>query len=121
MVHALTAALTLWGASAQLPSSVPNARKYAVSVSAKPGTRVFLRASGLPANWVGSFCTQRLCAPNQVSIVLPASGTLRTEFQIIPDDRAKSLVLPVVVRVEDSNHVVNLRRISRPADSVNHL
>ncbi|MFN2529540.1 MAG: hypothetical protein ABR584_12580 [Candidatus Baltobacteraceae bacterium] len=121
MVHAFTAALTLWGASAKLPSSVPNARKYAVTVSEKPGTRVFLRTGNLPPKWVASFCTQRLCAPNQLSIVIPASGKLRTEFQVIPDDRAESLVLPVTVRVEDSSTVVNLRRISRPADSVSHL
>ena len=121
MIAALTAALSLWEASSQLPSSVPNARKYAVSVSAKPGTRVFLRSGTLPHNWIASFCTQRLCAPTQVSIVIPASGTLRTEFQVIPDDRTKSLVLPIAVRVSAGDTVLKLRRVSRPADSVNQL
>ena len=33
-----------------------------------------------------SFCTDRLCAPYKVSVVLPPSGVKVIEFQLVPPD-----------------------------------
>jgi len=39
----------------------------------------------LPKGWVGSFCTDRVCAPNRVVFAVPASGVKVIEFQVVPD------------------------------------
>jgi peroxiredoxin len=71
---------------ADLPGSIASTVKYRIAVTAAPGTSVLLRASGLPADWVGSWCTDRVCQPTQTRVVVPASGVKIVEFQIVPDD-----------------------------------
>ena len=46
-----------------LPGSVASTYKYRLVVAGKPGKTVSLAASGLPARWIASFCSDRQCAP----------------------------------------------------------
>jgi hypothetical protein len=70
---------------ADLPGSLPGTIKYRLAVSGAPNANVDLATKGLPKGWVASFCTDRLCAPFKVSVVLPVSGVKVIEFQLIPD------------------------------------
>jgi tetratricopeptide (TPR) repeat protein len=74
----------------ELPGSLASTLKYRVVVTAAPGAHVQLAARGLPAGWVGSFCSDRLCSPFRVMVVIPASGVKIVEFQVIPGDHAAS-------------------------------
>lgn len=67
-----------------LPGSIPNTRKYRLVVAGAAGRTVALHASGVPKGWVASFCTDRLCAPFQTTVLLPDSGVKIVEFQLVP-------------------------------------
>ncbi len=67
-----------------LPGSIESTYKYRLVVTGAPGTRVALAANGLPRRWIGSFCTDRVCAPFRTAVVLPAAGVKIVEFQVVP-------------------------------------
>ena len=67
-----------------LPGSIASTYKYRLIVTGAPGTRIGLAAGGLPPRWIGSFCTDRVCAPFRTAVVLPAEGVKVVEFQIVP-------------------------------------
>ncbi len=78
---------------APLPGSVPHSRRYEVITKSAPGSNVRLHVEHLPAGWVGSFCTPRICSPFQVSVAIGRNGVTRTEFQVVPDDARTSATL----------------------------
>jgi hypothetical protein len=80
---ALTLLATPWS-GAGLTGSVPQSEKFLVTVAGAPGARVVLEAEGLPAGWIGSWCTDRVCAPYRTEYAIPAGGIGRVEFQIVP-------------------------------------
>jgi cytochrome c biogenesis protein CcmG, thiol:disulfide interchange protein DsbE len=67
-----------------LPGSIASTLKYRLVMTGAPGSKVHLAASGLPKHWIGSFCTDRVCAPFRVSFVVPADGVKIIEFQVVP-------------------------------------
>jgi len=69
---------------AELPGSIPNTHKFRLVVAGPAGRDVALRTSGVPKNWVASFCTDRICAPNRTTVLLPSSGVKVIEFQLVP-------------------------------------
>lgn len=69
---------------AELPGSVPNTLKYRLVVSGAAGRNVSLKAADVPKGWVASFCTDRVCAPFEVSVSIPDSGVKVVEFQLVP-------------------------------------
>lgn len=73
---------------ADLPGSVASTYKYRLVVAGTPGKSVALSASGLPKNWVASFCSDRVCAPFRTTVALPESGVKVVEFQVIPQSAA---------------------------------
>ena len=75
-----------------LPGSVASTYKYRLVVTGAPGTRVGLAAAGLPQRWIGSFCTDRVCAPFRTAVVLPAAGVKVVEFQVVPATAAARAV-----------------------------
>lgn len=83
--HGETTALSLapW-TGPDLPGSVASTYKYRLVVTGAPGARITLAATGLPQRWIGSFCTDRVCAPFRTSVVVPASGVKIVEFQVVP-------------------------------------
>ena len=80
-----------------LPGSSNSTIKYRLAVTGAPGSALRLSASGLPAHWIASFCTDRVCAPFRTTVVMPADGVKIVEFQVIPTGRAGH---PVRVRVD---------------------
>ncbi len=71
-----------------LPGSIASTYKYRLVVTGAPGTRVGLAAAGLPKRWIGSFCTDRVCAPFRTAVVLPEAGVKIVEFQVVPTTAA---------------------------------
>jgi peroxiredoxin len=67
-----------------LPGSIASTIKYRLVLTGAPGSKLDLAASGLPKHWIGSFCTDRVCAPFRVSVVVPADGVKIVEFQVVP-------------------------------------
>jgi peroxiredoxin len=67
-----------------LPGSVASTIKYRLVVTGVPGAHLALAAIGLPQHWIGSFCTDRVCAPFRTSIVVPPAGVKIVEFQVVP-------------------------------------
>ncbi len=96
---ALLGVLTLvalpWS-GADLPGAIASTVKYRITVRDRPATPVVLRASGLPKDWVGAWCTDRICSPTRTTVTIPASGVKTVEFQIVPDDPAHAGRHPLV-------------------------
>ncbi len=83
-----------------LPGSVASTVKYRLVVTGVAGAHLDLAASGLPQHWIGSFCTDRVCAPFRTSVVVPADGVKVVEFQVVPTTPHGG---PVHVRI-DATH-----------------
>jgi peroxiredoxin len=67
-----------------LPGSVTSTIKYRLVLTGVPGALVELASKGLPQHWIGSFCTDRVCAPFRTSVRVPAAGVKVIEFQVVP-------------------------------------
>ncbi|HTJ26338.1 MAG TPA: redoxin domain-containing protein [Candidatus Limnocylindria bacterium] len=79
-----------------LPGSVTSTIKYRLVVTGAAGATVVLAASGLPAHWIGSFCSDRVCAPFRTELVLPPEGVKVVEFQVVPTTPARG---PIAFRI----------------------
>jgi peroxiredoxin len=77
---------------ADLPGSIASTYKYRLIVTGVAGTKISLAASGLPQRWIGSFCTDRVCAPFRTLVVMPADGVKVIEFQVVPTTARKAAV-----------------------------
>jgi peroxiredoxin len=94
--HGAALSLAPW-TGPDLPGSVASTVKYRLVITDAPGARLDLSAGGLPQRWIGSFCTDRVCAPFHTSIVVPADGVKIVEFQVVPTTRHGG---PVHVRID---------------------
>lgn len=81
----ITLALGPWQGPS-LPTAIPNAVKYKLTVRGPARARVELRAGGMPKGWVASFCTDSVCSPFRYGMELNARGTGVIEFQAIRTD-----------------------------------
>ena len=95
-----------------LPGSLASTIKYRLVVTGKPGTAIDLVTHGLPKGWIGSFCTDRVCAPFRVSLVVPTVGVKIVEFQVVPQS---VVARPPTIRIEAS---VGNRPVASVATSV---
>jgi hypothetical protein len=92
----VTLALGPW-TGPSFSTATPAAAKYKLSVAGPAGKSVALRASGLPAGWVASFCTEKFCSPFTYTLQLDSRGKGYIEFQALrTDDSAPSRVRVVV-------------------------
>ena len=86
MIVAVTLALVLQlepYAGPPLSGSVPGTAKFGVRLRGAPGATVRLRATNVPAGYLATFCTNRVCAPRRVTLVLPHSGRQTIELQYV--------------------------------------
>ncbi|MGD0967627.1 MAG: hypothetical protein ABR949_05000 [Candidatus Aquilonibacter sp.] len=74
--------ITPWSGT-DLPTATQAAAKYRLTVSGKPGTTVHLRTSDVAEGWIAAFCDMRVCSPTQVSEVIPQSGSVVVQFELI--------------------------------------
>lgn len=81
------------------------AAKYKLTVRGSAKSNVTLRASGLPAGWVASFCTPTFCAPFSYTLQLDRGGSGVIEFQAIRTDDAAPRHVRVTVTAPDANPV----------------
>ena len=84
MVALILAAMGIspWSGT-DLPTATEAAAKYRLTVSGKPGTTVHLNTSGVAQGWIAAFCDMRVCSPTQVSEVIPKSGSIVVQFELI--------------------------------------
>ncbi|HEX3466901.1 MAG TPA: hypothetical protein VHT05_02250, partial [Candidatus Elarobacter sp.] len=80
-----------------LPGSVASTIKYRLVVTGAAGAHLELAETGLPPHWIGSFCTDRVCAPFRTSVVVPADGVKIVEFQVVPTTMPSG---PIHVRID---------------------
>ncbi|HTW85187.1 MAG TPA: redoxin domain-containing protein [Candidatus Sulfotelmatobacter sp.] len=95
-----------------LPGSLASTIKYRLVVTGKPGTAVDLATQGLPKRWIGSFCTDRVCSPFRVSVVVPPVGAKIIEFQVVPQSAVHA---PPTVSIQAS---VGNRPVARVGTTV---
>lgn len=62
-------------------AGAPDVRSYAVRVTAPAGSAVRLGVLDLPAGWIASFCTPRVCSPYRVTLpVRTGSATIQLSY-----------------------------------------
>ena len=83
IVIALVLALTPYAGPQARASAASASVKFSVIIRGKAGQVVRLRAVGIPAGYIASFCTKRVCAPFRVALALPASGRESIELALI--------------------------------------
>jgi hypothetical protein len=70
-------------AGPQLPGTIPGTAKFTVHIAGRARQTVSVRAVGVPAGYIASFCTDRVCAPFAVTFALPKTGSASIELQLI--------------------------------------
>ena len=85
-----------------------SSRKYLVELRGAPGAAVRLRAEGLPARWIGAFCTAHICAPSSVGVILHNDGRTRMEFRIVPPDDRAAASVPFHIDVASASERITL-------------
>jgi hypothetical protein len=61
-------------------------QKYKLTISAPPNSTVHLHTDKVAAGWIAAFCNDRVCSPNQVTQVMPASGKAMLQFELIREE-----------------------------------
>lgn len=84
MTFLLALALTVdpWHGT-DLPTATQAAAKYRLTLSGKPKEAVHLTATQVAPGWIAAFCDSRVCSPGQVTTIIPASGKLYLQFELI--------------------------------------
>ena len=91
----LAAALTMLIAASQthlavepwtgkdLATTTAAAAKYRLTVTGAPNATFELSTSNVADGWLAAFCTPNVCAPQRVTVTLPASGMATYQFELI--------------------------------------
>ncbi|MGA7571024.1 MAG: hypothetical protein WCC70_06750 [Candidatus Aquilonibacter sp.] len=77
-----TIGITPWSGG-DLPTATQAAAKYRLTLSGVPGTTIHLNTSGVAQGWIAAFCDTRVCSPTKVSEVIPKSGSVVVQFELI--------------------------------------
>ena len=92
VVLALTSLLLAPWKGADLPTATSSAVKYQLTVRDDPRKKINLQATVGEKGWLAAFCDNRICSPNKITVVIPESGELRLQFELIrEDDKAEPL------------------------------
>jgi len=101
----VTLALAPWtGAD---PKAAAQAQiKYKLTISAPPNSNVHLRADKVAAGWIAAFCNNRVCSPNQVTQIVPASGKVELQFDLIREEDNASKTSGATIISDDGATIV---------------
>jgi hypothetical protein len=77
-----TMGISPWN-GADLPTATQAAAKYRLTVTGKPGRRVTLNATNVAPGWIAAFCDPRMCSPTRSTQVIPSSGSLVVQFELV--------------------------------------
>ncbi len=98
---------------ATLPGSTPKTIKYRLVVVAQPRESVQLHAERYADGWLPSFCSDNLCSPIRRTVLLPSSGALTLEFQMIPTAPSAPPVSRVTVVATEGGSTASASLTSR--------
>lgn len=106
MLAALLAALTLlpWK-GVDLPTATQAQAKYRLTVSGAPGATVTVTTSGLAKGWIAAFCDMRVCSPNRTVEMIPSSGHVDVQLELIREDNGAPAHTKLVLRGSDGSTV----------------
>lgn len=77
--------LAVSGSSTTTSTTTSPAKLYVMVRNPSAQTRtVHFVASGLPAHWLLSFCTSKVCQPYKTAITLAPGASQRVELQVVP-------------------------------------
>lgn len=79
--------------------------RYRLAVTGTPGASVHLRSDGVAQGWIAAFCTARLCSPERVDVVLPASGRAVYAFELFRESSSAPKHSGAIIRSADGASV----------------
>ncbi len=68
---------------ADLQTTSADAAKYRLEVTGQPNATIRLQASNVAAGWLAAFCTPKICSPQRYDVLLPRSGQVVLQFELI--------------------------------------
>lgn len=68
---------------ADLQTTSADAAKYRLEVTGRPNATIRLEASNVAAGWLAAFCTPKICSPQRYEVLLPHSGQIVLQFELI--------------------------------------
>ncbi len=101
LTFAITTLLLAPWKGADLPTSTHSAVKYQLTVKDAPGAAVHLRATRVANGWIGAFCDNRVCSPNQLHTTIPSSGSLVLQFELIREEDSAPKTSTAVIESEN--------------------
>jgi hypothetical protein len=66
-----------------LQTTSADAAKYRLEVTGQPNSTVRLEASNVASGWLAAFCTPKVCSPQRYDALLPRSGQVVIQFELI--------------------------------------
>ena len=68
---------------ADLQTTSADAAKYRLEVTGLPNSTIKLQASNVAPGWLAAFCTPKICSPQRYDALLPRSGQVVVQFELI--------------------------------------
>ena len=68
---------------ADLQTTSADAAKYRLEVTGRPDATIRLQTSNVAAGWLAAFCTPKVCSPQRYDALLPHSGQVVLQFELI--------------------------------------
>ena len=99
-ILALVLAISPWTGK-DLPAANSDAAKYRLTVRGTPGSTAHLHTSDVASGWIAAFCNGHVCAPNKLDQVIPASGNVALQFELIREDESAPHVSGATILADD--------------------
>jgi hypothetical protein len=100
-----TMGLSPWTGS-DLPTATEAAAKYRLTISGKPGSTVHLNTSKVAKGWIAAFCNMKICSPTQLTEVIPKSGSVVVQFELIRETDDAPHRSGAVISSSDGSRVI---------------
>jgi len=105
LVLLATIGISPWN-GADLPTATQAAAKYRLTVSGKPGQTVRLTTSNVAPGWIAAFCDTRVCSPTRLTEVIPKSGSVVVQFELIRETQDAPHRSGALIVASDGSRVI---------------